>query len=102
MKLYIIAESERGKAVNKSGNSRIEIDLTIERKLIGRVVMRYEEGNECTIYFYPVDASIGKSGRVLLHTQKTKCPCNNCGSMQFPRNIKYLGDSVWECPDCRK
>ena len=29
-----------------------------------------------------------------------KVKCMNCGSLQFEKDIKYLGGTVWECPDC--
>jgi len=29
-----------------------------------------------------------------------KCKCMNCGSIQKDKDIKYLGDGKWECPNC--
>lgn len=31
-----------------------------------------------------------------------KVPCMNCGSMQNKKDINYLGDSLWNCPNCKE
>ena len=72
MKLYATTTSERGKPTGKGGNKRIEILLTIdpiERKEIGRVVMSYEAGAGYTVFYYPITATTGKGGRILLHEE---------------------------------
>ena len=32
--------------------------------------------------------------------KKQKARCMNCNSLQNAYQIKYLGDSKWECPNC--
>lgn len=33
--------------------------------------------------------------------KKQKANCMNCNSLQLVKDIKYLGDEKWECPNCK-
>ena len=71
MKLYATVTSERA-SKGQGGNKQIVIDLNIEKETVGRVVMKHEEDNGYTIYYYPITETTGKGGRVLLHKEETK------------------------------
>jgi hypothetical protein len=102
MKLYANTTSERA-SKGQGGNREIVIELTIdekERKMIGRVVMRYEEDAGYTVYYYPITETTGKGGRILLHEekgkklQKAKCLMQDC-------NRDATQDSGY-CHSCEK
>lgn len=46
MKLYLTAQSERGKEVTKSGNDWINIELTVNRVKIGSVELYLNKDSE--------------------------------------------------------
>lgn len=94
MKLYTTTTSERGKPVSKSGNEKIEIELTIDRVAFGRVIMRYEEANGFTVYYYPITEVTGEGGRVLFHEEKSKHMCKNCDR----KATKPCGYCAEHCP----
>ena len=89
MKLYAKTTSERA-SKGQGGNNEIVINLTIDpilRKEIGNVVMKYDDLEGYTVYYYPINTNCTdqklNSGRVLLYQeqkgekQKGECAYNS-------------------------
>ena len=73
MKLY--ATTQRGfSGVSKGvgGNEFLTTTYKMGNKEVGRVMLRYEEHSGYTLYYYPITATTGKGGRILLHEEKGK------------------------------
>ncbi len=72
MKLYteiIRGQFGDGKKVSLASDDVLTTEFTFKNKLLGRVIMRYEEPNGLTIDFFPITANTGKGGKILLHKE---------------------------------
>lgn len=121
MKLYATTNSERA-SKGQGGNDYIEVQITDENKkgIYSLIIMPHKEGHlileNLSAYVqkrqgggYKVDSNEAFIRFVKLKSerqkekgkrQKGEAVCMNCNSVQKAKDINYLGDSKWNCPNC--
>lgn len=107
-------ESEKGKSITKTANEFIFQKFTVHKQEIAQIELYYFDDiqdedcdeNEWVLKFRLSDEDdwniIAQGNIAPLKTKKRKASCMNCGSLQLVKDIDYLGNSEWRCPNCKE
>ena len=88
MKLHLTASSERGKPVTKSGNDRLYVGITINRRTVGKAYINWSPTLNRFIFSMEMQTSTGKKTieeEFIDFEPKTARECD-CPSVDCPKH----------------